>query len=44
MNQLILQKIFCDICRKKWLPRKKGIPRGVNKGQKFLKTFKFNAW
>ena len=29
-----LQKKFCDICRKKRLPRKKGIPRGVNKGKK----------
>ena len=26
-----LQKKFCDICRKKQLPRKKGIPQGVNK-------------
>ena len=29
-----LQRKFRDICRKKRSPRKKGIPRGVNKGKK----------
>ena len=40
-----LRKKFCDLCGKKRMPRKKGIPRGVKKSKKDdpKENFKFNA-